>query len=180
MSAFELDDYRLDPGSMTVADVLPRERRHRVPRHKPGERFLRGPIPLDWLIAAGRLTGRALHVALAIWYQAGRQRKGEVGFSARLPADLFEMDRSTATRALRDLERAGLVQVTWAPGRAPRVRLLDAPRLDGTATEAGKDTTPTVGTGAPGAREADADARPDIETESGAPSAGRGTPDEPR
>jgi len=175
VSAFELDDYRLDPGSLGVADVLSRERRHRVPRHGPGERFLRGPIPLDWLIAAGRLPGRSLHVGMVVWFQAGRQRKGEVGFSARLPSELFGMDRSTATRALRDLESAGLVKITWAPGRAPRVRLLDAPRLDGTATEVGEVTTPTVDASAPSAREVDADVRHDIETECGAPEAGGGS-----
>ncbi len=37
--------------------------------------FLKGPIPLPWLTAASKLSGKApLAVALAIWFEAGRRR----------------------------------------------------------------------------------------------------------
>jgi hypothetical protein len=43
----------------------------RIPRHRPGEKFLRGPIPWKWLIRAGRLPGKALQVGLLLWQAAG-------------------------------------------------------------------------------------------------------------
>ena len=46
----------------------------RLPRPKAGERFLKGPIPMDWLSAAARLPGKSLHVAIAIWLCAQHVR----------------------------------------------------------------------------------------------------------
>ena len=43
----------------------------RPPRHKGREWFLRGPIPGAWLSQALKLSGRAIRVALALWYLAG-------------------------------------------------------------------------------------------------------------
>jgi hypothetical protein len=33
----------------------------RPPRHRRGERFLKGPIPWPWISAAAALPGKALH-----------------------------------------------------------------------------------------------------------------------
>ena len=41
------------------------------PRHRQGEAFLKGPIPMAWLALAARLPGRALHMGLVLWYWAG-------------------------------------------------------------------------------------------------------------
>ena len=38
-----------------------------LPRHRQGEKFLKGPIPWDWLTKAAQLPGHALHVALVLW-----------------------------------------------------------------------------------------------------------------
>src|SRR5688572_16893412 len=51
-----------------------------VPRHAPGERFLKGPVPWSWLERAGLLPGRALHVGLALWLRAGMARSRTVQF----------------------------------------------------------------------------------------------------
>ena len=37
--------------------------------------FIKGPIPLPWLQATMQLPGKTLHLALAIWYLAGLNRK---------------------------------------------------------------------------------------------------------
>ena len=38
----------------------------RVYEKKKGH-FLKGPIPMPWLIVAGNLPGKALHVGIALW-----------------------------------------------------------------------------------------------------------------
>jgi hypothetical protein len=43
---------------------------HRRPRHRAGEWFIKGPIPGKWLVRAGEISGRALHVGLVLWYLA--------------------------------------------------------------------------------------------------------------
>src|SRR3954471_9472153 len=38
----------------------------RPPRHRPGESFVKGPIPLVWIASACRLPGSGLAVAMAL------------------------------------------------------------------------------------------------------------------
>ena len=45
-----------------------------LPRHKPNEKFLKGPIPLRWLTKAAQQPGKALHVSIAIWFLAGLRK----------------------------------------------------------------------------------------------------------
>ena len=56
-------------------------RRPRIPRHKHGELFLKGPIPWRWLVLAAQLPGRALAVGVALWHLVGMQKHHTV----RLP-----------------------------------------------------------------------------------------------
>jgi hypothetical protein len=95
------------------------------PRPAAGERFVRGPIPRGWLEAAMRLRGKALHVAIELWYRAGLRSRGEVVLSLSNLSNLCGFDRATAARALTALERAGLVRVARHVGRAPRVTILE-------------------------------------------------------
>jgi hypothetical protein len=76
-----------------------------------------------------QLPGKALHVALEVWYRAGLKRQRAVVLSLAHVADVGGFDRATASRGLRALERAGLVAVARGVGRAPRVTLLEAPAV---------------------------------------------------
>lgn len=98
------------------------------PRHQPGERFLKGPIPWRWLAEAMRLPGRALHVATVLWFRAGLTRSATVSLSLSKLQDVG-VARTTASRALAALERAGLVEVVRAPGRRPQVTILPYDRV---------------------------------------------------
>ena len=61
-----------DPARLTPAPtVISSGREKRPPRHKPGEKFLKGPVPWQWVEAASRLPGKALAVGLAAWREAG-------------------------------------------------------------------------------------------------------------
>jgi len=69
--SFDVDVLRL-PGSDLTA--LRQKRRRKPPRHRQGEKFLKGPIPWPKLERAFLLPGKALHVALLLWREAGCRR----------------------------------------------------------------------------------------------------------
>lgn len=89
-------------------------------RFAKGELFLRGPIPWAWLQRAMVLPGRALHVALSLWLQAGILN----GALVTVNLSRLSVDRSAASRGLAALEAAGLVSVRRRPGRKPLVTIL--------------------------------------------------------
>jgi hypothetical protein len=101
------------------------------------DRFLKGPIPWDWLEIAARLPGKALHVGLALWLEAGMSccLTVKVGVS-RVG---FGVNEQAARRGLRVLEKAGLIEIHRRPGQLLEVRL----REPGRGNE-GKGTYPRV------------------------------------
>ncbi len=103
--------------------ALPKHPR-RQRRRKKG-RFLKGPISLLWLAKASRQPGKALHVGVMLWHQAGMSGKREVKLRGKL-LDQFGVHRRTAIRALDALEADDLIE-TLVKGRGRRrvVRLLD-------------------------------------------------------
>ena len=44
---------------------------------------MRGPIPWNWLAAAARLPGRALAVAIVLWFEAGVKGAAVVALSQK-------------------------------------------------------------------------------------------------
>ena len=54
---FDPDALRLDGVNFDAARIATSKK---PPRHRPGEKFLRGPIPWTWLQQAARLRGSAL------------------------------------------------------------------------------------------------------------------------
>jgi hypothetical protein len=94
------------------------------PRHKPGQLFLKGPIPQIWLSRAASLPGKSLHVGLSVWFLAGMTKSRSVRLSARV-SRAFGVDRHAKYRALRWLEDAGLVTVVRRSGCSPIVTLLE-------------------------------------------------------
>lgn len=87
-------------------------------------RFLRGPIPMAWLDAARTVRRKAIHVALEVWHWSFIKGSKTVKLNLSRLARCG-VARTTAGRALRDLEDAGLVSVRRAPGCAPIVTILD-------------------------------------------------------
>jgi hypothetical protein len=94
----------------------------RVPRHRGGEWFLRGPIPGNWLTLAASLNVRALRVALAIWCEAGMRRASTVRLTLPM-RERFSVAR--LGRGLSVLERAGLVKVKRRKGCLPEITILE-------------------------------------------------------
>jgi len=119
----DLENFTLSPGQL----ARPRAKLGRTRRAKPAGRFLRGPLCWDWLTAAGRLRGAALHVALVAQFLAGLNKSQTVALSGMELARIG-IPRTTGYRALRALERAGLVAVCRRSGRLPRVTVIEIAR----------------------------------------------------
>jgi hypothetical protein len=98
----------------------------RPPRHGPKGEFLRGPIPLAWLSPASRLPGKALALALALWFQCGRKNCREVTLSGPI-LERFNLSRKAMYRGLNAMESAGLVSLAKRTGKNPTVTILDPP-----------------------------------------------------
>jgi hypothetical protein len=90
----------------------------------PGRRPLRGPVPWSWWLPASRLPGRTPHVGAVCWLLAGWGRSAEFEFAWGDWAEL-RLSRSSASRGLDELGRAGLVSVARTSGWSPVVILRD-------------------------------------------------------
>ena len=92
------------------------------PRRVQGN-FLKGPIPMDWLQRAAMLSGKALHLGVALWFRAGLVGSMRLKLSN---ADLAAMGvaRDAKYDGLERLRAAGLIAVEQQPGRAPTVTIL--------------------------------------------------------
>lgn len=103
-------------------------------RRSTSYRFIKGPISYDWITACARLPGRALHVGACLLFLAGLQKQPVVVFSYH-EARKFGVDRYAAYRALKAMEHAQLIGIVRAPGRSPRVMLLQT-MADGRSCDA--------------------------------------------
>jgi hypothetical protein len=120
----------IDPKRFALTGSMPSNSNQQGPPcHKRGERFLKGPIPFNWLAKAARQPGKALHVAIAIWFFAGVTRSRSVALSSRLMFSLGS-SRFSTYRGLKALEEVGLVTVIRHRGRNPRVTIQDFNKVD--------------------------------------------------
>lgn len=101
----------------------------RAPRHKRGEKFLKGPIPWAWLCRAARagLRTKTLHVAIALWFLTGVGKSWKVKLTRSIMNSLG-VKPDAASRGLRGLEACRLISVDRQKGRAPVVTILECPK----------------------------------------------------
>lgn len=95
------------------------------PKHNKGEKFLKGPIPMNWIEKASQQSGHALHVGMALWHLSGLNKSAKVKLSGSVLRRMG-VDRYAGYRGLQKLEEAGLVEVDRHKGRNPIVTILDA------------------------------------------------------
>jgi hypothetical protein len=86
-------------------------------------RFVKGPIPWNWLIKAAQLPGQALVLGLCLWRLKGATRKDTVTLS-NTELRPFGIDRAAKSRGLAALEKAGLIRVDHKPGCWSNITLL--------------------------------------------------------
>ena len=99
---------------------------HRAVSRRPriDGKFLRGPIPWDWLERAGRLPGRAFQIAVILWLKRGMRNTATVTLG-RAELEGMEIKRHAVYRALDQLENAGLVEVDRRHGRRALITIID-------------------------------------------------------
>jgi hypothetical protein len=115
---FDLKDFQLKQPFIPPVKPTP----HRS-RHRPGELFLKGPIPARWLYSTFKLKRHATQMAIHLWILAGMRGSHTFRVSLwDLPEGTFT--RWTAYRALRELERAQLISVERKRGRQATVTIL--------------------------------------------------------
>lgn len=119
MDLFEPDSFRFPNAMKGIIETI-----KRLPRHKSGEKFLKGPIPWDWVSMASKLPGKALHVANALWFIAGIKNCRTIALSGKVLRGMG-VKRNAAYRGLTALEASGLVSVIKYSGRCPVVTIND-------------------------------------------------------
>ena len=121
MAPLDVDKLKLPGGGIekALSRIPPK-----LPRHRKGELFVMGPIPLAWIGLASALPGKALAVGVALWFQAGLVKRNEVKLSRKL-LERFGVKRDAARRGLGLLEEKGLVSVQRHTGRCPLVQICD-------------------------------------------------------
>jgi hypothetical protein len=88
-----------------------------VYKHKKADkRFLKGPIDWGWLTKAANLSGKTLHVGLALHFIAGLTKINKIKMQGRVLKELG-IGRGAYYNALRELEEAQLIAVDKKPGR---------------------------------------------------------------
>jgi hypothetical protein len=85
--------------------------------------FLKGPIPMDWLSAAGKLPGKAFNLGIAIWWLANMANSKTVKLTGRA-LGYVGISRDATSDALKRLEDNGLILVKRSPGQRPTVQIL--------------------------------------------------------
>jgi hypothetical protein len=107
---WDLDRLRL-PAEM-VGDL---SGRRRPPRHRPGDPFIKGPIPHAWIASACRLPGAGLPVAMAFRFLCGRFRS-ENRWGLDAISEGLQVSPDSARLGLHAAELAGLLSVAREPG----------------------------------------------------------------
>lgn len=116
-NTFDPEKLQLPPEMTSIATPS-----KQLPRHRPSEKFLKGPIPWPWLQAAARLPGSALAVGILLWQRAGYHGKRNVCFCQKWGAEMG-ISIPAVRRGLKALEQARLVSTERAPGKAVKVTI---------------------------------------------------------
>ena len=89
--------------------------------------FLKGPIPLLWLVKAQRLGRSALSVGLILWYRDGIREIKSFRVGKRDIAKLLGITERSVLRGISKLEAANLIFVSREAGHKLIVTLNKSP-----------------------------------------------------
>ena len=85
--------------------------------------FIKGPIPMDWISAAAKLPGKAIHVALALYWMDGMNPQKRFKITRRA-LELFKVSDDAYRDALLRMEAAKLIRVSRSPGQRALVEIV--------------------------------------------------------
>jgi DNA-binding MarR family transcriptional regulator len=86
-------------------------------------KFIAGPIDVSWVCQASRHGVTALLVGLALWHLKGLRRSHSFELSNLMVRE-WGIQPDAKARALRKLEKAGLITIERRRKRSPRVTLV--------------------------------------------------------
>jgi hypothetical protein len=102
------------------------ETRRRPSRHRPGDPFIKRPVPHAWIASDCRLPGAGLRVAITSRFLCCRFRSESRSGLDAIASGLLISTRS-ARRGFHAVELAGLLAVQREPGCKLAVSVLDLP-----------------------------------------------------
>lgn len=86
-------------------------------------RFIKGPIPLSWIVEACKLGGQVPKLAYVIWYLAGMNKSPWFRLNPGAWKQ-FSIERHSLYRALNLLEEKGLIEVLRKRGKSAEIRVI--------------------------------------------------------
>jgi hypothetical protein len=86
-------------------------------------KFIAGPIDVSWVVQASRLGVKALLVGLALWHLR-KLRQADTFIVSNLMVRGWGVQPDAKSRALRALEKAGLIRIERRGKRSPLVTLV--------------------------------------------------------
>lgn len=119
-STWDTSSLRLDLDAAKGSQGAPRRGRRASPIRG---KFIAGPLDVPWVVQASRLGVKALLVGLALWHLK-RLRQAETFTVSNLMLQEWGVQPDAKGRALRALEKAGLISVERRGKRSPRVALI--------------------------------------------------------
>jgi hypothetical protein len=90
---------------------------------KPTVYFLRGPIPLPWLLRAAELPGKAYTLSTVLWWFRGMNPTKPIKVTTKSLRN-FSISEDAYRDGLKRLEKAGLVSVTRYKGQRALVEII--------------------------------------------------------
>jgi hypothetical protein len=121
ISTFDIENFRVPNNYIRTCPKPPKK--PRKPRFTGN--FLKGPIPIAWLMKASALPGKAFQTGIVLWYLCGLRKNSTVILANGL-LERFHVGRKAKYRGLQALEGAGLIAVEERKDRNPRVTILTA------------------------------------------------------
>jgi hypothetical protein len=122
---FDAENFRMNGEEVNhiLERSRPKSKPVRPPRHRPGDWFVKGPVPWRWVEAMAQLPGKAWALSWVLWREAGRNNSRTVKLC--LSCVGLGVSEQAARRALKALEQAGLVSVCRQPGHGIEVTILN-------------------------------------------------------
>jgi len=118
MSDINLEEYRLKNTPTSNAQKQPITKA----RTRTG-RFIKGPIPWDFITKSARLPGKTLHVVIGLCYLSGLKKTKTLKMQGKILEELG-VSRHAYNRALKLLEKEGIISTQWRKGQTPEITLL--------------------------------------------------------
>ena len=123
MSTFDPSKLQIDRSQVEQVANQPITEK-KVSNNRKQEQFLKGPVPLPWLIKASKCPGKAFIVAIVIRFRKGLCKSNQINLTSTVLKQ-FGVDRSAKSRALKCLEVAELITVERKSGKNPVITILD-------------------------------------------------------